>query len=154
MMYLLACYQLGSMLCFENIAVWISDFFHTAWYLDCFWETCHVEENTDSPCVFEFWITNMLREVSMRMFSSFGDTRNVLRGPKQNPDVFTAFWLPCWCTTSVHQHGVSMLNLINLSGNLCRITPDQNIAQPRNFGVLFIFTPLHHLNFLTLYFKW
>ena len=84
----------------------------------------------------------MLREVSMRMFLSLGETKNVLREAKQNPDVFTGFRPPCWCTTNVHQHaGVSILNPINLGGNLCRITPAQNIAQLRNFGMLFIFYP-------------
>ena len=42
----------------------------------------------------------MLREVSMRMFSSLGETRNVLREPKQNLDVLIGFRLPCWCTTN------------------------------------------------------
>ena len=65
----------------------------------------------------------MLKEVSMQMFSSLGETRNVLREPKQNPDVFIGFRPPCWCTTNVDQHGVSILNPINLSGNLCRTTP-------------------------------
>ena len=94
----------------------------------------------------------MLREVSMQMFSSLGETRNVLREPKQNPDVFTGFRPPCWCTTNVHQHGVSILNPINLSGNLSRITPVQNIAQPRNFGMTFIFYPSTLSQFLDFIF--
>ena len=80
--YLLTCFQLGGMLCFENRAVWISIFFYNAWHLDCFWQTCHVQENIDSPCVFEFWIINMTRKVSTRMFWSLLERRNVLREPK------------------------------------------------------------------------
>ena len=38
----------------------------------------------------------MLREVPMRMFSSLTERINVLREPKQTPDVSTGFRSPCW----------------------------------------------------------
>ena len=47
---LLDCLQLGRLLCFENR----TRFFHNAWYRHCFWVTCYVHKNIDSPYVFKF----------------------------------------------------------------------------------------------------
>ena len=40
----------------------------------------YVHENINFPYVFEFWVTYMLREVPMRMFSSLTERRNILQG--------------------------------------------------------------------------
>lgn len=48
--YMLAYFQLGSTLCFQSRAVWISILFYNAWDLDCFSETY---KNTLS-----FWVLN------------------------------------------------------------------------------------------------
>ena len=134
-MYLLACLQLGRLLCFENR----TRFFGDAWHRHCFWVICYVHENIDSPYVFEFWVTNMLREVSMRMFSSLTERINALREPKKTPDVSTGFRPPCWSPSDGLQHGVSILNSIIFSDTLCRITSVRNIAHHRNYGMLFIY---------------
>ena len=75
--YLLACLQLRSLFWKQN-----TKFFHNAWHRHCFWVTCYVHENIDSPYVFELWGTNMLIEVPMRVFSSLTERRNVLGEPK------------------------------------------------------------------------
>jgi len=42
--------------------------------------TCYVHENIDLLYVFELWVTNMLREVPMRMFSSLSERAKIERG--------------------------------------------------------------------------
>ena len=71
--------------------------FHNAWHLHCFWVTCYAHKNIDSPYVFELWATSVLREVSMRRFSSLTEKRHVLRDPKQTPDLGC-----CCCCTVIH----------------------------------------------------
>ena len=70
----------------------------------------------------------MLRKVPMRMFSSLTERINVLREPKQTPDVLLV--------SGRHdglQHGVSIQNPIIFSETFCRITRVRNTAHPRNF---------------------
>ena len=69
-------FQLGWPLCFENSTRF---FFHSAWHRHCFWKTCYVHENIDSLYVFEFWVTDMSREVSMQMFSSITENKRFER---------------------------------------------------------------------------
>ena len=71
---LLACLQLDRPLCFGNR----TQFFHNVWHRHCFRVTCYMHENINSPCVFGFWVTNMLREVP----TSLTERINVLREPK------------------------------------------------------------------------
>ena len=71
-------FQLGSALCFENRAVWISDFLDSAWHKDGYRETYHVYENVDSPCVFWGLNNHMFIKVSMRMFASSKGKRKFL----------------------------------------------------------------------------
>ena len=119
-----------------------------------FWVTRYVHENIDSPYVFEFWVTNMLKEVPMRMFSSLTGRRNVVQEPKWTPDVSTGFRLLCWSPSDGLQHCVSILNTIIFSDTLWRITRVRNIAHPRNFATLFIITLLQYFNFLTQFIEW
>ena len=48
------------------------------WPLDCYWELWLVTFLSIRLMSFEFWITNMSPEVSMRMFSSSAERRGVL----------------------------------------------------------------------------
>ena len=81
----------------------------------------------------------MLREVPMRMFSSVTERINVLREPKQTPDVSAGFLPPCWSPSDGLQHDVSILNTIIFGDTLCRITQVRKKAHPRNFGTFFIY---------------
>ena len=82
----------------------------------------------------------MLREVPMRMFSSLTERINVLREPKQTPDVSTGFRSPCWSSSDDGlQHGVSIQNPIIFSENFRRITRVRNIAHSRNFWHVFYY---------------
>ena len=73
----LACLRFGRPLCFVRI----EHGFFTMRDIGIVssWATCYVYENIDLPYVFELWVTNMLREVLMRMFSSLTERMNVLR---------------------------------------------------------------------------
>ena len=133
----MACLQLGRPLCFENRTRFFSQCVTSA--DDCFWVTCYEQENIDSPYVFEFWVTSMLREVPIRMFSSSTERINVLREPKYTPDVSTGLPPPCWSLSDGLRHGFSILNTITFSDTFCRITRVRNIAHSRNFGTLFIY---------------
>ena len=53
-----------------------------------------MREYIDSAYAFEFGITNMLGEVSMRMFSSLTERGNILRERKYTSDVSTGFRPP------------------------------------------------------------
>lgn len=93
------CFQLCCALCFEDRAVWIQDF------SKCVIASVH---NADSPCVFEFWTTNALREVSMQMFVSQHWCRRKVSGRHVGPR---------WCPLNGHQHGVSILWGIQFANN-------------------------------------
>ena len=79
----------------------------------------------------------MLKEVPMRMFFSSAERRNVLREPKEAPDVSIGFRPPYWSPSEGLQRGVSILNTIIFSDT--RITRVQNIVHPQNFGTLFVY---------------
>ena len=57
----------------------------------------------------------MLKEMPMRMFLSSTERRNVLREPKEAPDVSIGFRPPYWSPSEGLQHGVSILNTIIFS---------------------------------------
>ena len=83
----------------------------------------------------------MLREVSMRMFWSLAERKNLLREEKWAPDVSNGFPTAMlgFLTGTRCQDGVSILKTIILSSTLYRITRVRNIAQRWNFDTLFIY---------------
>ena len=54
-----------------------------------------MHENIDLPYIFEFSVTNLLREVPMRIYSSLAERMNFLREANLTPDVSTGFRPPC-----------------------------------------------------------
>ena len=96
----------------------------------------------------------MLREVPTRMLSGLTERINVLREPKETPDVSTGFWSPCWSPSDGLQHGVSILNPIIFGETFCRITRVRNIAHLRNFNTLFIYYSSTILQFLDSIYFW
>ena len=51
--------------------------------------------------------------------------------------VFVSFWLPYFCPSEGHKHGISIQSLINLSRTFLRIPPTRNIAHTWIFARLF-----------------
>ena len=60
-------------------------------------------------------------------------------------DVNTLFRPPYWCTTDVHQHGVSLLGSANFCETFRRISEVWDNAQASNFGEVTYFVASYNI---------
>ena len=136
-MYLLACFQLGRLLYPENRTL---IFFHKL----CVTSALFLG---NIICARKYRFTLCFRVLSNQYVESsayanvFKFNRERQRFERAKVNSRCLHWFPAALLESLRglQHGIFILNTVNFSYTLCRITRARNIVHPRSFGALFIY---------------